>query len=456
MVITKFVYRHSWKTNKFIIEAIFRISISLKFKKMIKKKKLIISLVILILLIFSIFLIFKIDNVANLPKKQKQILGNDIFKIFMKLPDPIKSSFMIISGKRSFSNLFNDYNLKFLPETQYISIDFSRKNIKFNKQNRYSFYLEVFKDKLIAVTKTGDFYQSDLSELINDETDLNYKKLKIKNLFQKKGNIFDTLIVDNKIFVTKTSKYNDCERLEIYFAEIESVLNFSIFKSFDECISIGNGAGRIQRYVFKGDDGILLTTNDSDNDVPGSKAQNDNSIFGKIVFIYMNSKKYEIISKGHRNAQGLFVKDDIILSTEHGPKGGDEINKIFYKKNYGWPIASYGEPYKSKKLKYKKSHAKNNFEEPMYTFLPSIGISELILLPNTFNKKWTNSALVTSLNGRSIYRVNFQDDKYEKILYLEKIYIGERIRDIKYVESLNIIVIALERTGNIGVLKNIN
>ena len=71
------------------------------------------------------------------------------------------------------------------------------------------------------------------------------------------------------------------------------------------------------------------------------------------------------------------------------------------------------------------------------------------------NKKWTNSALVTSLNGRSIYRVNFQDDKYDKILYLEKIYIGERIRDIKYVEKLNVIIIALETTGNIGILKNI-
>ena len=64
-------------------------------------------------------------------------------------------------------------------------------------------------------------------------------------------------------------------------------------------------------------------------------------------------------------------------------------------------------------------------------------------------------ALVTSLNGRSIYRVSFQDDSYEKILYLEKIYIGERIRDIKYVEKLNVIIIALETTGNIGILKNI-
>ena len=423
---------------------------------MSRNKKLIVILAVLILFISSISLISRIDKIANNPKNHKPSLVSDSFKIFMKLPDIIKSSLMIISGKKSFSNLFNDYNVKFLPKTQYISIDFSRKKIKLDKQNRYTFYLETFKNKLILITKTGDFYQSNLSELNNDKMDINYTKLKIKNLFQKTGKIFDTLIIDNKIFITKTSDYDDCKKLEIHSAEIKEVLNFEIFKSFEECKSISIGAGRIQKYNFNGIDGILITTNDSDNDIPGSKAQNDNSIFGKIVFIEMKSKKHEIISKGHRNAQGLFVKDDIILSTEHGPKGGDEINRIIYKKNYGWPIASYGEPYKSKKLKYKKSHTKNNFEEPLYVFLPSIGISELILLPNTFNKKWNNNALVTSLNGRSIYRVSFQDDKYEKILYSEKIYIGERIRDIKYVEKLNLIIIALETSGNIGVLKNIN
>jgi len=422
---------------------------------MFKKKRLIATIIVFVLIISSILLVFKIDEVSNLPKYKAKI-WNDAFKIFMKLPDPIKSSLMIFSGKKSFSNLFNDYNVRFLPETQYISIDFLKKKMIFEKDNQYTFYLETFEDKLFTVTKTGNFYQSQLGELNDDKKNINSIKLQVNNLFKTEGKIFDTLIIDNKIFVTKTSKYSDCKRLEIHSAEIESVLNFNVFKSFDECISIGNGAGRIQRYILNGNDGVIVTTNDSDNDVPGSKAQNDNSIFGKIVFIDMSSKNHEIISKGHRNAQGLFVKNEIILSTEHGPKGGDEINRIHYRKNYGWPIASYGEPYKSKKLQYKKSHHENNFEEPLYVFVPSIGISELILLPNTFNEKWKNSALITSLNGRSIYRVNFQDGKYEKILYVEKIYIGERIRDIKYVQKHNLIIIALETTGNIGVLKNIN
>ena len=109
---------------------------------------------------------------------------------------------------------------------------------------------------------------------------------------------------------------------------------------------------------------------------------------------------------------------------------------------------------KKKNLKYLKSHRKNGFQEPLYAFVPSIGISQLIILPDTFNSEWQSSALVTSLNGRSIYRVKFEDKSFDKITYTEKIYIGERIRDIKSVDKLNFIVVALERTGDIGILKN--
>ena len=175
--------------------------------------------------------------------------------------------------------------------------------------------------------------------------------------------------------------------------------------------------------------------------------------FWKIIFINLSDGEYQIFSKGHRNPQGIAVKDEIIISTEHGPRGGDEINKIIYNKNYGWPIASYGNSYENKNLTYKKSHEENFFEEPIFVFLPSIGISELIILPNEFDEKWNNNALVSSLNGRSIYRVKFQNRNFDKVLYTEQIYIGERIRDIKYIKKFEIIILALERTGSIGVLK---
>ena len=73
----------------------------------------------------------------------------------------------------------------------------------------------------------------------------------------------------------------------------------------------------------------MLTTTDSDNDVPGSKAQNDNSIFGKVIFINLNNGNYNIFSKGHRNAQGLAVKNNIIISTEHGPRVETKLIELF-------------------------------------------------------------------------------------------------------------------------------
>tara|TARA_B100001250_G_C19767950_1_gene775664 strand:- start:403 stop:1668 length:1266 start_codon:yes stop_codon:yes gene_type:complete len=419
------------------------------------KKKYLIIFIALFFLISPLFIISKINNAGNLPKYQQKLWSN-AFLIFMELPDIIKSSFMIFSGKRNFSNLFNDYNVKFLPETQYLNIEFYKKEINFSKRSRSSFYIEEYKNSLIIITKNGELFRAELNDLSDKSKKLNTVKLNKKNLIkkdEKKLNILDSLIIDNKIYLTKTTNQKNCKKLSIVFSEISDDLSFKTLKEFKECALTGIGAGRIQYYKFNSTRGILLSTTDSDNDNPGSRAQDDQSIYGKIIFVNLSNGDHEIFSKGHRNPQGIAVKDDIIISTEHGPKGGDEINRIIYKKNYGWPIASYGYSYEKKDLIYKKSHEDNFFEEPLFVFLPSIGISELIILPNKFDEKWKHNALVTSLNGRSIYRVKFQNKNFDKILYLEEIYIGERIRDIKYINKFNIIITALERSGSVGILR---
>ena len=79
---------------------------------------------------------------------------------------------------------------------------------------------------------------------------------------------------------------------------------------------------------------------------------------------------------GHRNPQGLYfdTENNIILETEHGPQGGDEINFNYLSpktpKNFGWPISSYGVPYeRNENENYKKSHKKYGFEEPIFSFV---------------------------------------------------------------------------------------
>ena len=88
----------------------------------------------------------------------------------------------------------------------------------------------------------------------------------------------------------------------------------------------------------------------------------------------------------------------------------------------------------------------------MYSFVPSIGISQIIKIPNSFSIKWQNNYFISSLNGGSLYRILF-DELYTKIIFSEKIYIGKRIPDLLYIEDLNLFLLALENNGgSIGIL----
>ena len=412
-------------------------------------------LIILIFVIFlSLFLLInKFDYQANKIKYKDQF-QNKVFPVFISLPDIMKSTLMILSGKRSFNNLFNDYNVKFLPETEYVKLDLKKYKTSFNKKLSKTFFIEIYQNELFLVSKSGEFYKANLVDIKNNKIKDISEEVVSNNFKNKNENIVinDILVIEDKIFVLKATENNDCGKVEIYYSKIKDSFNFNHFKTLNMC-GTGLVVGGMQKYFFDNKFGILISTVSSGNVSLNSKAQDDSSILGKIIFVDFESKEVVTISKGHRNPQGLAVKDNIILSTEHGPKGGDEINKIIYGKNYGWPIVSYGVPYPTEKsLKFEKNHSSKGFQEPIYVFLSAVGISELIFLPNSFYPDWRDNVIVSSLNGRSLFRVKFSDKNYDKVLYIEKIFIGERIRDIKYSLNQNLIVLALEDTGVIGIL----
>ena len=101
----------------------------------------------------------------------------------------------------------------------------------------------------------------------------------------------------------------------------------------------------------------------------------------------------------------MIKKNDVIISTEHGPRGGDEIN-INLKtdnetiENFGWPISSYGVHYdgiERKEAPLYKSHKDHGFIEPIKYFVPSIAISEIIKIPKTFNEEFINDFFIGSM-----------------------------------------------------------
>ena len=291
----------------------------------------------------------------------------------------------------------------------------------------------------------------------NIENFISYEQFSKKNWFSLK----DLLIFKNKIFISFTEEIKkDCWNTSVIYGDINYAnIVFKKLFSDEKCIHSKENPDKefnaLQsggRLVGFDNYNILFSTGEYRSRY---LAQNDKSINGKIIKINFYNYNYKILSKGHRNPQGLVYdnKNDFILETEHGPRGGDEINLIEIKEtkeknipNYGWPISSYGEHYKNIKNKYDKyplykSHKKYGFIEPLKTFVPSIGISEIVKLKNNF-------FVVSSLKDKSIYF--FKLNKEKKIIDINRVEIFERIRDLKF--NNNKLYLFLEDTSSIGVI----
>ena len=176
-------------------------------------------------------------------------------------------------------------------------------------------------------------------------------------------------------------------------------------------------------------------------------AQDNKSLFGKIIEIEKSNLNKlvdneedklipRIFTKGHRNPQGLTKIDDSIFSVEHGPRGGDELNKIIKNKNYGWPIVSYGTKYlwDENNKSYEISHENNDFEEPLFALIPSVGISAINNCPIKLNQYYKKPCLLAlSLHGNKlrpgrsiiIYLLN---KKMNKVHSVEKIFLRDDLK----------------------------
>ena len=184
-------------------------------------------------------------------------------------------------------------------------------------------------------------------------------------------------------------------------------------------------------------------------------AQDDESIFGKIIELNLDTKNYKVFSKGHRNPQGLYydkVKDKI-LENEHGPSGGDEINQIIFNGNYGSPVVFYGRASHESKA---PTHEELGFIEPIKYFTPESaapsGIYKFESKNEIFFEIKTDLYLMSSLAPESLFFLKFNSD-LDELINFEQVYIEDRIRDIIYIDKFDTYVMALESTPAIGLLK---
>jgi glucose/arabinose dehydrogenase len=158
-----------------------------------------------------------------------------------------------------------------------------------------------------------------------------------------------------------------------------------------------------------------------------------------------NTVATTVFSYGHRNPQGLtlnpFTSD--IWESEHGPRGGDELNIIQKGKNYGWPLVSYGINYDGVTISENPTMA--DVENPLHTWTPSIGACGLAFITNDKFKSWKGNLLAGSLAIKYLSRCEIKDNKVVKEYKLLE---NERVRNVKQGTDGNIYV-SVENPGRI-------
>jgi len=113
----------------------------------------------------------------------------------------------------------------------------------------------------------------------------------------------------------------------------------------------------------------------------------------------------EIWSYGHRSPQGLVIHPETgdIWQTEHGPQGGDELNRILPGRNYGWPVIGYGRQYGGDGIH--PSVYRDGMEQPVQHWTPSIAPSGLMVYTGDQFPEWQGSIFVGGLTGYQLVRL---------------------------------------------------
>lgn len=120
-----------------------------------------------------------------------------------------------------------------------------------------------------------------------------------------------------------------------------------------------------------------------------------------------------IYSYGHRNPQGLVISPDgTIWETEHGPKGGDELNIVEPGKNYGWPVISYGINYSG--TKFTDITEKEGMEQPVSYWVPSIAPCGMEWVSSDKYGDLQGDILVGSLSFQYVNRCVMENGKVVK------------------------------------------
>lgn len=192
------------------------------------------------------------------------------------------------------------------------------------------------------------------------------------------------------------------------------------------------------RLAFGADGKLLATLGDRQKSDP---AQDPKQTLGKIVrlnpdgsipadnpFVGQRNWLPEIFTLGHRNPQGMILEpgSDRVWISEHGARGGDEINLLTAGANYGWPVITYGTHYNGEPIGL--GHAHEGMEQPVCFWNPSIAPGNIAFYDHERSPEWRGNLFVASLKDKALHRLILKDGT---VTATERIPLGKRVRDVR-------------------------
>jgi aldose sugar dehydrogenase len=201
------------------------------------------------------------------------------------------------------------------------------------------------------------------------------------------------------------------------------------------CVAISavqHAAGRMELIDAKS---AYLTIGDLGYPEIGDKTKR--GTLGTVMKI--SAKKVTQISSGHRNAQGILLIGKDLYTSEHGPRGGDELNLIQQGIDYGWPTVTYGERYSpGDYVSPTNPESHNGFRKPLTYWVPSVAPTELIQLPAASAwGQWSSSIVMGTLREESLIFIQMNNKRV--VGQMQTVNVYERIRDLDVTKDGSII-----------------
>ncbi len=336
----------------------------------------------------------------------------------------------------------------------------------------------VVGDRLLLVTSRGELSRMDSDGSLTpfpDRPQMNFDGLANSNMAADRRfpqhfvRALDLLVLPEgdgyRLLVSHDAYDDECIQLRIsqvwLAADLTPVGPFEPFFAANPCVAAIPESKNPNRSWFGDHSGgrliaaepgsVLFTVGDHGKNGADTAYDMDDNDLGRVLRIDLATGTATIFAEGLRNSQGLMASaDGKIFATDHGPQGGDEVNELVEGGHLGWPWVTLGTNYGDRPWPTNPIQGRHQgYQAPLFSWIPAIGVSNLIEAPVGQFPLWQGDLLVGSLRARTLFRLRLEEGR---VIYAEPLALGERLRDIATTPDGKIMV--LTDSDGLLVLRN--